>query len=108
MSIIWLGVLTFALVEVVEGLAHCEHIPIDVIGVTVLAVGTSALDCMGSILVARKGKIDMAVANAFGSNVFDLCFCVVRHYPPNNCTVFCHPHIVVSSHRIPQPLCFLI
>ena len=76
MSIVWLGLLTYVMVMLVEKVAHCLEIPTDIIGVTVLAVGTSAPDCIGSILVARKGKGDMAVSNAFGSNVFDICFCV--------------------------------
>eukprot|EP00041_Stephanoeca_diplocostata_P005966 m.72167 g.72167 ORF g.72167 m.72167 type:complete len:156 (+) comp16099_c0_seq28:1647-2114(+) len=45
-------------------------------GVTILAVGTSAPDCFGSIIAARKGKIKMAVSNALGSNIFDCCLCV--------------------------------
>eukprot|EP00041_Stephanoeca_diplocostata_P005970 m.72332 g.72332 ORF g.72332 m.72332 type:complete len:87 (+) comp16099_c0_seq40:1761-2021(+) len=36
-------------------------------GVTILAVGTSAPDCFGSIIAARKGKIKMAVSNALVS-----------------------------------------
>jgi Ca2+/Na+ antiporter len=41
-------------------------------GVTVLAAGTSVPDAIGSLLVARDGKGDMAVSNAIGSNVFDI------------------------------------
>jgi Ca2+/Na+ antiporter len=63
-------------VTLVEHWAACLNIPTDIVGVTVLAIGTSAPDCIGSVLVAKKGKVNMAVANAFGSNVFDLCFCI--------------------------------
>jgi Ca2+/Na+ antiporter len=66
----------YLLVTLVEHWATCLNIPTDIVGVTVLAVGTSAPDCIGSVLVAKKGKVNMAVANAFGSNVFDLCFCI--------------------------------
>lgn len=41
-------------------------------GVVVLAVGTSIPDAMGSMIVARQGEADMAIANAVGSNVFDI------------------------------------
>ena len=41
-------------------------------GLTVLAVGTSLPDCLSSIIVARRGRINMSVSNALGSNVFDL------------------------------------
>ena len=35
-------------------------------------VGTSLPDCLASLLVAHKGAADMAVSNAFGSNIFDI------------------------------------
>jgi len=37
-----------------------------------LAAGTSVPDAIGSIVVAKMGKGDMAVANAVGSNTFDI------------------------------------
>merc|ERR1712057_92347 len=37
-----------------------------------LAAGTSVPDALGSIAVAKQGEGDMAVANALGSNVFDI------------------------------------
>ena len=43
-----------------------------IMGVTVLAAGTSVPDAIGSLLVARDGQGDMAVSNAIGSNVFDI------------------------------------
>lgn len=39
---------------------------------SVLAVGTSVPDAMGSMAVAANGEADMAIANAVGSNVFDI------------------------------------
>ena len=43
-----------------------------VMGTTVLAAGTSIPDALSSISVAKDGYADMAVANAVGSNVFDI------------------------------------
>jgi sodium/potassium/calcium exchanger 3/sodium/potassium/calcium exchanger 4 len=43
-----------------------------VMGVLVLAVGTSVPDAIGSVIAARNGEADMAIANAIGSNVFDI------------------------------------
>ena len=37
-----------------------------------LAIGTSVPDALGSMIVARAGEADMAIANAVGSNVFDI------------------------------------
>merc|ERR1712196_724304 len=41
-------------------------------GLVFLAAGTSVPDALGSIAVAKQGEGDMAVANALGSNVFDI------------------------------------
>ena len=43
-----------------------------VMGTTVLAAGTSIPDALSSIAVAKDGLANMAVANAVGSNVFDI------------------------------------
>ncbi|KAK1864027.1 hypothetical protein I4F81_006578 [Pyropia yezoensis] len=47
-------------------------IPAAVLGVTVLAAGTSVPDALASVSVARAGKGDFAVSNALGSNCFDV------------------------------------
>jgi len=47
-------------------------IPAPIMGVTVLAAGTSIPDALGSIIAAKSRQGDMAVANAIGSNVFDI------------------------------------
>ncbi|XP_048418728.1 sodium/potassium/calcium exchanger 5 isoform X2 [Stegostoma tigrinum] len=48
------------------------EIPETVMGLTLLAAGTSIPDTVASVLVAREGKGDMAMSNIVGSNVFDL------------------------------------
>ncbi len=45
-----------------------------VIGLTILAGGTSAPELATSIVAARKGRIDMAIGNVVGSNVFNVFF----------------------------------
>mmetsp|Transcript_34092 Transcript_34092/g.87933 ORF Transcript_34092/g.87933 Transcript_34092/m.87933 type:complete len:111 (-) Transcript_34092:2282-2614(-) len=47
------------------------RIPAIIMGLTVLAAGTSVPDSLSSIVVARSGLASMAVANSLGSNVFD-------------------------------------
>jgi Ca2+/Na+ antiporter len=47
-------------------------IPEVVMGTLVVAAGTSIPDALGSIAVAKAGEGNMAVANAVGSNVFDI------------------------------------
>lgn len=43
-----------------------------VIGLTVVAVGTSLPELTASVLAARRGQQEMAIANLVGSNVFNL------------------------------------
>jgi cation:H+ antiporter len=43
-----------------------------VIGLTVVSAGTGAPEVVASLVAARKGRHDMAVANVIGSNVFNL------------------------------------
>ena len=52
--------------------ARFSRCPQPVMGIVVLAVGTSIPDALGSMIVARQGEADMAIANAVGSNVFDI------------------------------------
>ncbi|KAF2352968.1 Sodium/calcium exchanger membrane region [Trinorchestia longiramus] len=44
-----------------------------VMGLTILAAGTSVPDLITSVIVARKGFGDMAVSSSVGSNIFDVC-----------------------------------
>ena len=49
-------------------------IPEAVMGLTLLAAGTSVPDMLSSVAVARRGFGDMAVSSSIGSNIFDLNF----------------------------------
>merc|ERR1719487_1520621 len=71
-SIFWIGVLSYFLVTWAPKLGCLWGIHPAIMGVTVLAAGTSVPDAIGSLLVARDGQGDMAVSNAIGSNVFDI------------------------------------
>ncbi|MEQ2161655.1 hypothetical protein GOODEAATRI_011701, partial [Goodea atripinnis] len=44
----------------------------EVMGLTILAAGTSIPDLITSVIVARKGLGDMAVSSSVGSNIFDI------------------------------------
>ncbi len=76
MSIVFLAVLSFALVEAAIGIGHILNINPTIIALTVLAAGTSIPDLLSSIIVAKQGRGDMAVSNAVGSNIFDILFCL--------------------------------
>lgn len=43
-------------------------IPSQIMGLTILAIGTSVPDLLESIIVTRDGKGDMAISSSIGSN----------------------------------------
>lgn len=75
-SIIGIAGLSFALVEAAVNIADILRINPTIVALTVLAAGTSIPDLLSSVIVAKRGRGDMAVTNALGSNVFDILFCL--------------------------------
>lgn len=71
-SILAIGVLSWILVDTAVIFAGAIGLPPVVIALTVLAAGTSAPDLIASVVVAKQGRGGMAVANAIGSNIFDV------------------------------------
>ncbi len=57
-------------VELARGMGVSEL----VIGLTLVAAGTSLPEVVTSVLAALKGERDLAVGNVVGSNIFNLCF----------------------------------
>lgn len=47
-----------------------------IIGLTIVAIGTSLPELFASIIAARKGNVDLAVGNVVGSNLFNI-MCVL-------------------------------
>jgi len=72
LSILWIGLLCWIMVDLATRVGCILEIPPQVMGIVVLAVGTSVPDALGSMIEAKEGKADMAIANAVGSNVFDI------------------------------------
>lgn len=71
-SISLIVLLSYMLVEATIVFAAGLGIPPVIVALTLLAAGTSAPDLISSLEVARAGRGGMAVANAVGSNTFDL------------------------------------
>jgi sodium/potassium/calcium exchanger 3 len=71
-SILWIALCTYLMVDATARIGEILRIPTYVMGLLFLAAGTSIPDAMGSIAVAKDGKGDMAIANALGSNIFDI------------------------------------
>ncbi|WP_051062242.1 calcium/sodium antiporter [Ilumatobacter nonamiensis] len=57
-----------------EDIALELGVPDLVVGLTVLAIGTSAPEVVTSVIAAIRGEREVAVGNAIGSNVFNLLF----------------------------------
>lgn len=72
MSVIVIAGLSWLLVDQVVVIADVFNINPTFLALTVLAAGTSVPDMIGSIIVAKQGRGDMAVSNAIGSNVFNI------------------------------------
>ncbi|KAM6980267.1 sodium/potassium/calcium exchanger 5 [Aplochiton taeniatus] len=72
MSAVWISAFTYLLVWMVTVVGETLGIPDTVMGLTLLAAGTSIPDTIVSVMVAREGKADMAMSNIVGSNVFDM------------------------------------
>ena len=46
----------------------------NLIGLTVVAVGTSLPEFVTSVMATKKGKLDIAIGNVIGSNIFNILF----------------------------------
>lgn len=53
-------------------IARNLHIGEDIIGLTIVAIGTSLPELAASVVAARKGNSDIAVGNVVGSNIFNI------------------------------------
>ena len=61
-----------AAVGVAGGLGMSERL----VGLTIVAVGTSLPELVTSVVAARKGNSDIAVGNVVGSNIFNVFLCL--------------------------------
>ncbi len=76
------------IVESAVVLADMLAVPQAVVGLTVVAVGTSLPELATSAMAARRGEVEIAVGNVVGSNIFNVLFilgvgAVIRPLPFN-------------------------
>lgn len=71
-AIAFIIILSYVLVEATIVFSTAIGIPSIIVALTLLAAGTSAPDLISSIEVAKDGRGGMAVANAIGSDIFDV------------------------------------
>lgn len=72
MSIVWVAVYSYFMVWFATLAGDSFGISDYIMGLTVLAAGTSVPDLLTSVIVARQGHGDMAVSSSIGSNIFDI------------------------------------
>ncbi|XP_045526142.1 sodium/potassium/calcium exchanger Nckx30C isoform X4 [Pieris brassicae] len=71
-SIVWIAFFSYLMVWWANIAGATAYVPPEVMGLTLLAAGTSVPDLITSVIVARKGFGDMAVSSSVGSNIFDV------------------------------------
>ncbi|XP_078252159.1 sodium/potassium/calcium exchanger 2-like isoform X3 [Rhinoraja longicauda] len=71
-SIGWIGGFSYLMVWWAHQVGETIGITEEIMGLTILAAGTSIPDLITSVIVARKGLGDMAVSSSVGSNIFDI------------------------------------
>lgn len=105
LSILWMALISYILVWAVSIIGETLHIPECIMGLTLLAAGSSVPDVISSLVVAQHGMGDMALANCVGSNIFDI---LCLGLPWFLATTLVHPHSVVlihSGHMVYTALC---
>ncbi|XP_008573600.1 PREDICTED: sodium/potassium/calcium exchanger 1 [Galeopterus variegatus] len=71
-SIVWIAMFSYLMVWWAHQVGETIGISEEIMGLTILAAGTSIPDLITSVIVARKGLGDMAVSSSVGSNIFDI------------------------------------
>ncbi|MFT7597107.1 MAG: cation:H+ antiporter [Acidimicrobiales bacterium] len=75
--VIGIGLLALASRYVVSGaeqIAASLGVPELIVGLTIVALGTSAPEIVTTVMAALKGRRELAVGNAVGSNIFNILF----------------------------------
>ncbi|XP_031706656.1 sodium/potassium/calcium exchanger 2-like isoform X6 [Anarrhichthys ocellatus] len=71
-AITWIAIFSYLMVWWAHQVGQTIGITEEIMGLTILAAGTSIPDLITSVIVARKGLGDMAVSSSVGSNIFDI------------------------------------
>ncbi|KAK3098268.1 hypothetical protein FSP39_017749 [Pinctada imbricata] len=71
-SILWIAGYSYLMVWWADTAGTTMGIEEEIMGLTILAAGTSIPDLITSVIVAKKGFGDMAVSSSVGSNIFDI------------------------------------
>ena len=90
-----------AFVEGCSSIARRYHVPSLIIGMTIVAMGTSLPETAVSVTAAVTGNNALAVSNAVGSNIFNLMVVV------GACTLFTSVEVQINTLKIDFPISIL-
>lgn len=90
-----------AFVEGCSSIARRYHVPSLIIGMTIVAMGTSLPETAVSVTAAVTGNNALAVSNAVGSNIFNLMVVV------GACTLFTSVPVQINTLKIDFPISIL-
>ncbi|KAH8306812.1 hypothetical protein KR018_002804, partial [Drosophila ironensis] len=76
MAVIWISALSYLITWCLTIVGYNLGIPDSIMGLTVLAAGTSVPEVASSYLVSKKGYGSMAICNALASNTIDILVCL--------------------------------
>ena len=62
------------LIDYGSELALLMRVPASIIGVTMVAIGTSLPELVTSVVAAKKGEAGLSIGNALGSNIMNIGF----------------------------------
>lgn len=93
------------LVSGASGIATRFNVPVIVIGLTVVAFGTSAPELFVSLVSAWKGLMPVSVGNVVGSNIINIALVlglvsVVRPLPVSNKIAFIDTPIMIGTYAV--------
>jgi cation:H+ antiporter len=83
-----------------SGIAEAVGISDRIIGLTIVAFGTSLPELVTSVIASRKGKADIAVGNIIGSNLFNILFVL-------GTVALIHPVAYAASFYLDSIVCIL-
>lgn len=73
-GVIGLPLAADATVDSASSIARSLGVPEVIVGLTIIAIGTSLPELVTTVMAAMKGQTDVGVGNVIGSNVFNILF----------------------------------
>jgi len=104
MSMFWLAVFAYSVVAACDGIHEDFGISVNVLGFTVAAAGTSFPNVFSGMVVAKKGKTSMAIANALGANVQNVFLALAVPWTIQTWVIRGGPFPLVVSDLLPAVL----